>query len=87
MRPKPASTMWLWQARDIRNAPRRCTFMTVSQSASLILNSRLSLSTPALFTSTVGAPEFVGDPRHGGGDLVGVGDVAAHGDGLAALRR
>src|SRR5579875_1892392 len=42
--------------RVIRNAPRRCTASTVSQSSSVILNSRLSRITPALFTSTVGAP-------------------------------
>src|SRR3984957_17857323 len=43
-------------ARLIRKAPRRCTPSTVSQSSSLILNSRLSRITPALLTSTVGAP-------------------------------
>src|SRR5579871_420402 len=43
-------------ARVIRNAPRRCTPSTVSQSSSVILNSRLSRITPALLTSTTGAP-------------------------------
>ena len=37
-----------------------------------------------MFTRIVGAPELVGDPRDGGLDLAGVGDVAADGDGLAA---
>ena len=55
-RPKRWSTMCFWAARVIRNAPRRCTPMTVSQSSSLILNSRLSRSTPALFTRTAGGP-------------------------------
>src|SRR5579859_5038518 len=48
--------MYFWTARLIRNAPRRCTPSTVSQSSSVILNSRLSRITPALLTSTVGAP-------------------------------
>ena len=56
MRPNLASTMCFWTAVGIRNAPRRCTFMTVSQSGALILNSRLSRSTPALLTRIVGAP-------------------------------
>src|SRR6516225_11297595 len=43
-------------ARLIRNAPRRCTPSTVSQSASVILNSRLSLITPALLIRTTGGP-------------------------------
>src|SRR5450631_3241460 len=48
--------MCFWAALVIRNAPRRCTPRTISQSSSLILNSRLSRSTPALLTSTVGGP-------------------------------
>ena len=48
--------MYFWVARVIRNAPRRCTFMTVSQSFSDILKIRLSLVTPALLISTVGSP-------------------------------
>src|SRR5579875_1623286 len=48
--------MCFWLALVIRNAPRRCTPSTVSQSSSDILNSRLSRSTPALFTSTAGGP-------------------------------
>src|SRR4051812_7116611 len=43
-------------ARAIRNEPRRWTCMTRSQSASVILNSRLSRVTPALLTSTTGGP-------------------------------
>src|ERR1700739_4164539 len=56
MRPHLSATMYCWVARVIRNAPFRWTFMTVSQSDSLILNSRLSRVTPALLTSTVGSP-------------------------------
>src|SRR6202043_1145522 len=56
MGPHLASTMSFWQARDIRNAPFRWTHITVSQSDSDILNSRLSRVTPALLTSTVGPP-------------------------------
>src|SRR6185437_5249987 len=56
MRPHLAATMYCWTARVIRNAPFKWTFMTVSQSASDILNSRLSRVTPALLTSTVGSP-------------------------------
>src|ERR1700691_5315083 len=48
--------MYFCTARLIRNAPRRCTPSTVSQSSSVILNSRLSRITPALLTSTVGPP-------------------------------
>src|SRR4051794_40294910 len=48
--------MYFCTARVMRNAPRRWTFMTVSQSSSLILNSMLSRVTPALLISTVGAP-------------------------------
>src|SRR4051794_33676262 len=48
--------MYFCTARVIRKAPRRCTFRTVSQSDSLILNSMLSRVTPALLTSTVGPP-------------------------------
>ena len=48
--------MYFWVARVIRNAPRRCTLMTVSQSFSDILKIRLSLVTPALLISTVGSP-------------------------------
>src|SRR3954471_1527085 len=51
--------MYFCTARDIRNAPLRCTFMTVSQSASVILNSMLSRVTPALLISTVGPPSSV----------------------------
>src|SRR6185312_6268003 len=43
-------------ARLIRNAPRRCTPSTVSQSFSVILNRRLSRITPALLTRTTGGP-------------------------------
>ena len=49
-------------ARVIRNEPRRCTPITVSQSVSVILNSRLSRVTPALLTSTVGGAELGGHP-------------------------
>src|SRR5579875_1333792 len=56
IRPHLASTMYFWQARLIRNAPRRWTPITVSQSLSVILNSRLSRITPALLTSTAGGP-------------------------------
>src|SRR5215470_13116188 len=56
MRPHLALTMYFCTARVIRNAPRRCTLITVSQSLSDILNNRLSLVTPALLTSTVGSP-------------------------------
>src|SRR4051794_34780566 len=48
--------MCRWAARVIRKVPRRCTRITVSQSVPDILNSKLSRSTPALLTSTVGAP-------------------------------
>src|SRR6266568_3050039 len=48
--------MYFWAALLIRNAPRRCTPSTVSQSFSDILNSRLSRITPALLTSTTGGP-------------------------------
>ena len=48
--------MYFCTALVIKNAPRRCTPRTVSQSSSVILNSRLSRITPALFTSTVGSP-------------------------------
>src|SRR6267154_1627196 len=43
-------------ARLIRNAPRRCTPSTMSQSSSDILNSRLSLMIPALLIRTTGGP-------------------------------
>jgi hypothetical protein len=56
IRPQPAVVMWDWTARLIRNAPRRCTPITASQSDEVILNSRLSRVMPALLTSTVGAP-------------------------------
>ena len=82
IRPNFASTMCFWQALVIRNAPLRCTFMTASQSASVILKSRLSRRMPALLTSTVGRAELVGDPRDGGLDLRRVGDVDADRDGL-----
>ena len=62
-------------ARVIRNAPRRCTPITVSQSASVNRNSRLSRVTPALFTRTVGEPSSVGDPLHRTGHRLSVGDV------------
>src|SRR4051794_7797197 len=56
IRPHLASIMYFCTARVMRNAPRRCTFMTTSQSVSVILNSMLSRVTPALLISTVGAP-------------------------------
>src|SRR5215472_1900804 len=56
IRPKRWSTIYFWVARVMRNAPRRCTPMTVSQSLSVILNSMLSRITPALLTSTPGGP-------------------------------
>src|SRR5690349_15176679 len=56
MRPNFASIMCFWTAFDIRNAPRRCTAITRSQSSTVILNNRLSRMMPALLTSTVGAP-------------------------------
>src|SRR3954469_17717502 len=40
----------------MRNAPRRCTATTESQSYSVILNRRLSRSIPALLTRMVGGP-------------------------------
>src|SRR5436309_1175279 len=48
--------MYFCTARVMRKAPLRCTFMTMSQSVSDILNSMLSRVTPALFTRTTGAP-------------------------------
>src|SRR6476661_1012138 len=59
MRPNLASTMYFCTARDIRNAPRRCTFITASQSSTVILNSRLSRVIPALLIRIVGAPSSV----------------------------
>ena len=56
IRPHFASTWYLCTSRVIRNAPRRCTPMTASQSSSVILNSRLSRRMPALLTRIVGAP-------------------------------
>src|SRR6266851_719551 len=56
MRPKRCSTMNFCAARLIRNAPRRCTPSTMSQSSSDILNSRLSRMIPALLTTTTGGP-------------------------------
>src|SRR5436189_146955 len=50
--------MCFWAARLMRNAPRRCTPSTVSQSSSVILNSRLSRITPALLTRTAGGPSW-----------------------------
>jgi hypothetical protein len=44
------STKCFWAALVIRKAPLRCTFMTRSQSSSVILNSRLSRVIPALLT-------------------------------------
>ncbi len=43
-------------ARVMRKEPRRWTFITASQSSTLILKSMLSRMMPALLTSTVGAP-------------------------------
>ena len=60
--------------------------MTVSQSDSLILKSRLSRSTPALLTRIVGAPSSSATRVDRGLDLGLVGDVAADGDRLAAGR-
>src|SRR5690606_29761479 len=56
IRPQPALTMYCCTARDTRNAPRRCTDITASQSSTVILNSRLSRMIPALLTSTDGSP-------------------------------
>ena len=61
--------------------------MTVSQSASVILNSRLSRRTPALLTRTVGRAELGGDAGDGGLDLRLVGDVGADGERAAAGAR
>src|SRR5215469_18321448 len=56
MRPYFCWTMCCCAARLHRNAPLRWTFITVSQSSSLILKSRLSRSTPALFTRMSSRP-------------------------------
>src|SRR5215211_4488157 len=48
--------MWVWAARVIRKAPRRCTSMTESQSLALILKIKLSLMMPALLIKTVTGP-------------------------------
>ena len=50
IRPYLASTMCFCAIWLHRNAPRRCTSITSVQSSSVILNSRLSRSTPALLT-------------------------------------
>src|SRR5665647_898650 len=50
--------MCTWTALVIRNAPRRWTFMTASQSSSGILKIRLSRMMPALLTRMVGAPSL-----------------------------
>ena len=57
--------------------------MTMSQSASLILNSRLSRVTPALLTSTTGGPSSAAIAVDGGLDLLGVADVGPDGQRLA----
>ena len=56
IRPQPALVMYDCTARVIRNEPRKCTFITASQSSTVNLNSRLSRMMPALSTSTVGSP-------------------------------
>src|SRR5699024_11324161 len=56
MRPQPSLVMYAWAALLIKNAPLRWTFMTVSQSSTDILNSRLSRRTPALLTRMAGGP-------------------------------
>lgn len=56
MRPQPSLVWCFCTSRDMRKAPRRCTFITESQSPVVILNSRLSRMMPALFTRMVGAP-------------------------------
>ena len=56
MRPNVASVMYFWAALVIRNAPRRWTAITASQSSTVILNSRLSRVMPALLIRTVGGP-------------------------------
>ena len=84
MRPQPASTMCFCTARLNRNAPRRWTAITVSQSSSVILNSRLSRGTPALLTSTVGGPSSSATRADGGVHLRRVGDVRADAERRAA---
>ena len=61
--------------------------MTVSQSSSVILNSRLSRITPALLTRTAGGPSSAATAVDRGRDLVGLADVGADGDRPAARRR
>ena len=59
IRPHFCPVMYFCAALVIRNAPRRLTSITVSQSSSVILNSSASRVIPALFTSTVGSPSSV----------------------------
>ncbi len=56
IRPHRDATMCRCAARLARKNPRRCTAMTVSQSSSLILNSRLSRVIPALLTKIPSEP-------------------------------
>ena len=71
-------------ARVIRKLPRRCTSITVSQSSSDILNSRLSRSTPGVVDQDGGGTQLVGHPADGRLDLVGLAHVGADPEGAAA---
>ena len=76
--------MYGWTARDIRNAPRRCTPITASQSSTDILCSMLSRMMPALFTRTVGAPSSEAIRSTAAPHLGLIGHVRADGDGGSA---
>ncbi len=78
--------MCAWTARLIRNAPLRCTPSTVSQSSSVILKSRLSRITPALFTSTTGGPSSAATRSTAALTCSALDDVGADRDGPAAAR-
>ncbi len=69
---------------DIRNAPRRCTFMTVSQSDVAHLEEQVVAEHARVVDEDRGRAQLGGDPRDGGLDLGLVGDVAADGERLAA---
>ena len=86
IRPNFCSTMYFCTARLIRNAPRKCTPMTVSQSSSVILNSRLSRITPALLTSTAGGPSSAAIASTAAATCGSVADVGTGREGTSASR-
>ena len=84
IRPNFSAVMCAWHALVMRKAPLRCTFITASQSDSVI---EVVADDAGVVHQDRGGTQLLGDPCHGRVDLIGGRHITAHADRPAAIGR